>query len=158
MSGLRHWLQELGLEKYEDALRAQDVDLELAPELTEQDLAKIGLSLGHRRKFIAAAARPREAPAPDERRQVTVLFSDVVASSALAAELDPEDLRQLLDEYRAACSSAIGHYEGHVAKFLGDGVLAYFGYPSALEDAAERAVRAGLDVVTQVARVKRPDG
>src|SRR5689334_7493761 len=112
VSGLKRWLQELGLEKYESALRAQDIDLEVAPDLTEQDLEKIGFSLGHRRKFIAGAARLRkgamvgkpvpahEAPAPDERRQVTVLFSDVVASSALATELDPEDLRRLLGDYR----------------------------------------------------------
>jgi len=165
---LKRWLQELGLEKYEAALRAQDIDLGVAPELTEQDLEKLGLSLGHRRKFITAAARLRktaekrvesqEAAAPDERRQVTVLFSDLVASTALAAELDPEDLRRLLGEYRAACTAAIVRYAGHIAQYLGDGVLAYFGYPSALEDAAERAVRAGLDIVAQVARVKRPDG
>lgn len=170
VSELKRWLQELGLERYEPALRAQDIDLEVAPDLTEQDLEKIGFSLGHRRKFIAGAARLRkgagagkpatthEAPVPDERRQVTVLFSDVVASSALATELDPEDLRRLLGEYRAACAGAIERYEGHVAQYLGDGVLAYFGYPSALEDAAERAVRAGLDIVAHVARVKRPDG
>jgi class 3 adenylate cyclase/ABC-type lipoprotein export system ATPase subunit len=168
VSELKRWLQELGLEKYEAALRAQDIDLEVVPELTELDLEKIGFSLGHRRKFITAAAhlrmaaggpaRPQEATAPDERRQVTVLFSDIVASSALAAELDPEDLRRLLGEYRAACAGAIERYEGHVAQYLGDGVLAYFGYPRALEDAAERALRAGLDIVAHVARVKRPDG
>lgn len=174
MSDLMRWLQSLGLERYEETLRAHDVDLNVAPELTGEDLERLGLSLGHRRKFIAAAAKmrvdtkPAGGPAPvsgpgegtahDERRQVTVLFSDLVGSTALAGELDPEDLRRLLSEYRDACAAVIGRYEGHVAQYLGDGVLAYFGYPTAQEHAAERAVRAGLEIVEQVARLKRPDG
>ena len=168
MPDLKRWLAELDLEQYEQALRAHDIDLEVVSELTEQDLEKLGLSLGHRRRFLAAAAKLRgagsergpgqEAVAPDERRQVTVLFSDVVDSTALAAALDPEDMRHVLHEYREVCAVAIERYAGHIAQYLGDGVLAYFGYPRAQEDAAERAVRAALDIVAQVARVKRPDG
>ena len=167
MPDLKRWLAELGLEQYQQALRAHDIDLAVVSALTEQDLEKIGLSLGHRRRFLAAAAKLRgaaserapgqEAVALDERRQVTVLFSDVVDSTALAAALDPEDMRRVLQEYRKVCAAAIERYEGHIAQYLGDGVLAYFGYPRAQEDAAERAVRAGLDIVAQVARVKRPD-
>lgn len=168
MPDLKRWLADLGLEQYEPALRAHDIDSGVLPDLTEKDLEKLGLSLGHRRRFLAAAAKLRgalseRAPAPetvalDERRQVTVLFSDVVDSTALGAALDPEDMRRVLLDYRKVCAAAIERYEGHIAQYLGDGVLAYFGYPKAQEDAAERAVRAGLDIVAQVARVKRPDG
>lgn len=176
MTELHRWLASLGLEKHEASLRSQDVDLSVAPELTEQDLEKLGFSLGHRRKFIAAAARlragtgqavdapvaaapdPHEAGARLERRQVTIVFSDLVGSTALAGRLDPEDMDALLRAYRQACAAVIDRYDGHVAQFLGDGILAYFGYPRAQEHAAERAVRAGLEMVTEVARVPRPDG
>jgi class 3 adenylate cyclase len=169
MSEMVRWLQGLGLEKYCDAFASQDIDLEVAPDLTEQDLEKLGFSLGHRRKFIAAAAKLRQAAAASpaaatvarqqvERRQVTVVFTDLVGSTALAGELDPEDLNRLLEQYRAACASVITRYAGHVAQYLGDGVLAYFGYPRALEHAAERAVRAGLEVVREIGRLQRPGG
>ncbi len=175
MPDFKRWLQGLGLEKYEQTLRGNDVDLNVAPELTEQDLEKLGLSLGHRRKFIAAAAKlragdappagelppaqsPGEEPQAVERRQVTVVFSDLVGSTALAAELDPEDMKRLLGEYRERCTAVIARYDGHVAQFLGDGILVYFGYPVAQEHAAERAVRAGLELVAEVGRLKRPDG
>jgi len=168
MSDLALWLQSLGLEKYEEALRAHDVDLEIASELTEQDLERLGFSLGHRRKFLAAAARLRghEVPRAEaladavevERRQVTVVFTDLVDSTALARKLDPEDLNRLLERYRAACTSVIARYDGHVAQYLGDGILAYFGYPKAQEHAAERAVRAGLEVAAEVGRLERPGG
>ena len=174
VTDLTGWLQSLGFERYEEVFRAHDVDLAIASELTDQDLEKLGLSLGHRRKFIAAAAKLRAGeetvaaptrdapPAADsarlERRQVTVLFSDLVGSTALASRLDPEDMGRLLREYREACAAVIGRYDGHVAQFLGDGILAYFGYPRAQEHAAERAVRAGLEIVADVARLRRPDG
>ena len=168
MPDLARWLRSIGLEKYEEALRAHDVDLEIASELTEQDLETLGFSLGHRRKFLGAAAKlrarelPRAQPAADstgaERRQVTVVFSDLVDSTALARELDPEDLSRLLERYRAACTSVIARYDGHVAQYLGDGILAYFGYPTAQEHAAERAVRAGLEMVAEVGRLARPGG
>ncbi|MEO5844076.1 MAG: adenylate/guanylate cyclase domain-containing protein [Caldimonas sp.] len=174
MTDLQRWLQNLGLQKYEEILRSNDVDLLIALDLTEQDLEKLGLSLGHRRKFIAAAAQlrasdePVAAPAQNspadkdktrlERRQVTIVFSDLVGSTALASGLDPEDMGQLLRDYRGICSAVVGRYDGHVAQFLGDGILAYFGYPKALEHAAERAVRAGLEIVAEVGRLGRPDG
>jgi len=175
MSDFNRWLKEIGLERHADAFSAQDIDLGVAPDLTEPDLEKVGLSVGHRRRFLAAASRlrasaplPTNAPAREEasgalashveRRQVTVVFSDLVGSTALASELDPEDMRRLLNEYRAAIASVIRRYEGHVAQYLGDGILAYFGFPVALEHAAERAVRAGLEIVAAVGRVTRPDG
>ena len=175
MPDIELWLKGLGLDKYAEVLARNDVDLDVAPDLTEQDLEKLGLSLGHRRKFIAAAARLRtgdvqtadhptqaDAARPGstviERRQVTVLFSDLVGSTALTSQLDPEDMDRLLQEYRRACAAIVSRYDGHVAQFQGDGVVAYFGFPAAQERAAERAVRAGLELVVAVARLKRPDG
>ncbi len=175
MSDITPWLQSLGLEKYDELLTSQDIDLAVAPDLTEQDLEKLGLSLGHRRKFIAAAAKLRAAPAapavatklvrsggqPEalvERRQMTVVFIDLVGSTALGGALDPEDLIELLRLYRDACVEVIGKYDGFIAQYLGDGILVYFGFPVAQEHAAERAVRAALEIVEKVARLKRPDG
>lgn len=170
MSDIDSWLQGLGLEKYSDILASHDIDMTVAPDLTEQDLEKLGLSLGHRRKFIAAAARLHGAAAsaavpsiptlaaPVERRQVTVVFIDLVGSTALGRQLDPEDLIQLLRLYREACVAVIGKYDGFIAQYLGDGILIYFGFPQAQEHAAERAVRAGLEIVETVAQLKQPDG
>jgi class 3 adenylate cyclase len=175
MSDFALWLKDLGLEKYSSVLADHDIDLTVAPDLTEQDLEKLGLSLGHRRKFLTAAAKfrpnatsspataaqiPSSAqPAPlAERRQVTVAFIDLVGSTALGSELDPEDLIRLLRQYREACVAAVGKYDGYIAQYLGDGILVYFGFPQALEHAAERAVRAGLETVEKVGRLKRPDG
>jgi class 3 adenylate cyclase/ABC-type lipoprotein export system ATPase subunit len=175
MSDFTLWLQSLGLEKYSEVLANQDIDLTVVPDLTEQDLEKLGLSLGHRRKFLASAAKFRpvttsspDAPAqvqpsvqpapPVERRQVTVVFIDLVGSTALGGALDPEDLIRLLRQYREACTAAISKYDGFIAQYLGDGILVYFGFPQALEHAAERAVRAGLETVEKVGRLKRPDG
>jgi len=175
MSDFRVWLQSLGLEKYCEVFASHDIDLTVAPDLTEQDLETLGLSLGHRRKFISAAAKLRSeassstvAPAqvqpdgqpatPVERRQVTVVFIDLVGSTALSSGLDPEDLIRLLRQYRDACIALIGKYDGFIAQYLGDGIMVYFGFPRALEHAAERAVRAGLEIVDKVGRLKRPDG
>ena len=166
MSDIDIWLQSLGLEKYREVLASHDIDLTVVPDLTEQDLEKLGLSLGHRRKFITAAARlPGVAaaastpqPTPAERRQVTVVFIDLVGSTALGSQLDPEDLIRLLALYREACVAVIGKYDGFIAQYLGDGILVYFGFPQAQEHAAERAVRAGLDIVEAVAQLKQPDG
>ena len=175
MSDFMLWLQNLSLEKYSAILASHDIDLTVVPDLTEQDLEKLGLSLGHRRKFLAAAAKLRpEAPSspvasaqiqpssmpapPVERRQVTVVFIDLVGSTALGSELDPEDLIRLLRQYRDACVAAVGKYDGYVAQYLGDGILVYFGFPLALEHGAELAVRAGLEIVEKVGRLKRPDG
>jgi class 3 adenylate cyclase len=175
MSDFTLWLQGLGLEKYREVLADHDIDLTVVPDLTEQDLEKLGLSLGHRRKFLTAAAklRPGTASSPvapaqvppssqpaslAERRQVTVVFIDLVGSTALGNELDPEDLIRLLRQYRDACVAAVGKYDGYIAQYLGDGILVYFGFPLALEHAAELAVRAGLEIVEKVGRLKRPDG
>ena len=175
MSDFTLWLQGLGLEKYSAVLASHDIDLAVVPDLTEQDLEQLGLSLGHRRKFLTAAAKFRaetasspvasaqvQPPGPlvpqAERRQVTVVFIDLVGSTALGSELDPEDLIRLLQQYREACVAAVGKYDGYIAQYLGDGILVYFGFPLALEHAAELAVRAGLETVEQVGRLKRPDG
>ena len=167
------WLRDLGLEDYTQAFRANHIDAQVLPRLTADDLSAIGItSVGHRRRLLdaiaaldqgrapaaleptPAAARPFEA----ERRQLTVLFCDVVGSTELSARLDPEDLREVMRAYQAACADVVGRLEGHVARFLGDGVLAYFGWPRAHEDDAERAVRAGLQLVRQVARLEARAG
>jgi class 3 adenylate cyclase len=175
MSDITLWLQGLGLEKYSEVLASHDVDLAVAPDLTDDDLEKMGLSLGHRRKFIAAAVKLRAATAPSaaaaaqgqsspqsappvERRQVTVVFIDLVGSTALGSTLDPEDLIRLLRQYREACVAVISKYDGFIAQYLGDGIMVYFGFPVAQEHAAERAVRAGLEIVEKVGRLKQPDG
>jgi class 3 adenylate cyclase/DNA-binding transcriptional ArsR family regulator len=174
MSDIQPWLVDLGLERYLEVLRRNDVDLAVAADLSEQDLEQLGLSLGHRRRFLAAAAllRPPQpslpvspaAAAPPtglpqvERRQVTVVFADLVGSAALSSQMDPEDFNRLLHGYRDVCAAMILKYDGHVAQYLGDGVLAYFGYPRGQEQAAERAVRAGLDIVREVERLQHRDG
>jgi class 3 adenylate cyclase/ABC-type lipoprotein export system ATPase subunit/tetratricopeptide (TPR) repeat protein len=175
MSDFTLWLRSLGLEKYGAVFASHDIDLTVVPDLTEQDLEKLGLSLGHRRKFLTAAAtfrpvttsapvasaqvQPPNQPAPPvERRQVTVVFIDLVGSTALGSELDPEDLIRLLRQYRDVCVAAVGKYDGYIAQYLGDGILVYFGFPLALEHGAELAVRAGLETVESVGRLKRPDG
>ena len=153
------WLRGLGLERYAAAFRNNDVDGEVLPELTSDDLISIGVtSVGHRRKLLAAIASlgtappaatvtdaPRDAPAPAdaERRQLTVMFCDLVGSTPLAARLDPEDLREVIGAYHRTVADAVAGFDGFVAKYMGDGVLVYFGYPRAHEDDAERAVRAG---------------
>jgi class 3 adenylate cyclase/tetratricopeptide (TPR) repeat protein len=177
MSDLRDWLRRNKFEQYADAFEANDIDLDILPELTEADLEKLGVSLGNRRRLMKAIAeRASDAqkspsglststPAPAaefsveaERRQVTVLFSDLVGSTALSATLDPELLGALIRRYQDAAAGAIGRFGGFVAKFMGDGVLAYFGFPRAFEDAAGRAVRAALAIVAEVGGIERPDG
>jgi class 3 adenylate cyclase/predicted ATPase len=177
------WLRGLGLEQYERAFRDNAVDAEVLPELTSEDLKDLGVvQVGHRRKLLSAiaalharpagapaadaaaaapvvpgsAAPPRAAPEPShaERRQLTVLFCDLVDSTALSARLDPEDLREVIRAYQDACAGAIARFDGIVAKFMGDGVLAYFGFPRAHEDEAERAVQAGLAIVAAVSRLQ----
>ena len=154
------WLRGLGLEQYETLFRENDIDAEVLGDLTDGDLEKIGVSLGHRKrlvKAVAALAGPAPAPAAAatpippvtdaaERRQLTVMFCDLVGSTAMSARLDPEDMREVIRAYQDACSGAVARYDGFVAKFMGDGVLAYFGFPRAHEEDAERAVRAGLDI------------
>jgi len=166
MGDLRDWLLRHKFEQYADAFEANDIDLDILPELTEDDLGKLGVSLGNRRRLMKAIAEhasdageaaPKPEPASSgegERRQVTVMFSDLVGSTALSARMDPEDLREVIAVYQKCVASSVQRFGGFVAKYLGDGVLVYFGYPQAHEDDAERAVRAGLELIAAVGALK----
>src|ERR1700676_4725880 len=170
------WLRSLGLERYEAAFRENEIDERVLPSLTLEDLKEIGVGpVGHRRMLLEAIAALRgdtggNAPSADvattssdlnvspedraERRQVTVMFSDLVGSTALSARMDPEDLREVISAYQNSVAEAVGRFVGFVAKYMGDGVFIYFGYPHAHEDDAERAVRAGLQLVTAIGDLK----
>jgi class 3 adenylate cyclase len=159
------WLRGLGLERYEAAFRNNDVDAAVLPELTADDLVSIGvISVGHRRKLLAAiavlgnetpaAATGPPAKADAERRQLTVMFCDLVGSTALSARLDPEDLREVIGAYHAAAGGVVAAFDRFIAKYMGDGVLIYFGHPRAHEDDAERAVRTGLGLIDAVGRLE----
>jgi class 3 adenylate cyclase len=166
---VRVWLQRLGLERYVPAFRDNEIDWEVLPKLTSEDLREIGIAaIGHRRKLLdAIAALVAAVPVADftgsrdgipiivdaERRQLTVMFCDLVGSTPLATRLDPEDLRELIGAYHRAVAGVVVEFDGFVAKYMGDGVLAYFGYPRAHEDDAERAVWAGLGIVNAVCRL-----
>ena len=159
------WLRGLGLQSYEQAFRDNGVDLGVLPRLTSDDLKEIGVqAVGHRRKILEAinllpmdqtAAR---APTSAERRQLTIMFVDLVGSTDLSRRVDPEELREIMRAYQNAVAGEIARLEGHVAKFMGDGVLAYFGWPRASEDAAERAIRAGLAVAAAVGAISVDKG
>jgi class 3 adenylate cyclase/predicted ATPase len=162
------WLRGIGLAQYAEMFRANDIDIELLGRLTNDDLKDIGVvSFGHRKKLLEAIAElagtfpvsPQPASEPKardaaERRQVTVMFSDLVASTALSARMDPEDLREVISAYQKCVAETVRRFGGFVAQYLGDGVLVYFGYPEAHEDDAERAVRAGLELIPAVAGLK----
>jgi class 3 adenylate cyclase/predicted ATPase len=163
------WLRGIGLAQYAEMFRANDIDIELLGRLTNDDLKDIGVvSLGHRKKLLEAIAElagavpvsPQpaliEPKTPDtaERRQVTVMFSDLVGSTALSARMDPEDLREVISAYQKCVAETVRRFGGFVAKYMGDGVLVYFGYPQAHEDDAERAVRAGLELIAAVTGLK----
>ncbi len=169
--GIADWLRQLGLERYEPVFRDHEIDWEVLPELTEGDLEKLGLPLGPRKKLLKAIAgltgtptavltepAPHLRPVPPEaeRRQLTVMFVDLVGSTALSRRLDPEDMSAVIRAYQGTVAGEITRFEGHVAKFMGDGVLAYFGWPQAHEDEAERAVRTGLAIVEAVPRLSSP--
>src|SRR5499427_4452620 len=175
MKTIGDWLSQVGMHDYTQRFAENGIDLDIVAELTDQDLEKIGVtSLGHRRKLLRAIANLKAAekvasvaaaavapPAPRtadtaERRQVTVMFSDLVGSTALAARMDPEDLRELISAYHKCVAETVRRFGGFVAQYLGDGVLVYFGYPEAHEDDAERAVRAGLEVITALGAIKTP--
>ena len=167
------WLRELGLEQYEAAFRANDVDAEVLPTLTADDFKDMGItSIGHRRRLLEAIAALRSkagalevlapsSPAPPidpstqpevsettaERRPLSVMFCDLVGSTALSARLDPEDLREVIRAYQACVATIIQKFNGFIARYVGDGVLIYFGWPQAHESDAERAVRAGLAAI-----------
>jgi class 3 adenylate cyclase len=172
------WLRSLGLEKYEAVLRDNEIDDAVLSKLTEDHLRELGLPLGARLKLIDAIAvlgssvstasisaksppigstslaTSATAGSGGERRQVTVMFSDLVGSTALSTRLDPEDLREVISAYQKCVAETVQRFGGFVAKYMGDGVLIYFGYPQAHEDDAERAVRAGLELIQTVARLR----
>ena len=162
------WLRSLGMQQYEVAFRDNAIDAAILPELTADDLKDLGVNLvGHRRRLLAAIAalRADDCPAPAapadqgapasaaERRQLTVMFCDLVGSTELSARLDPEDLRDVIAAYHRTVADVARGFDGFVAKYMGDGVLIYFGYPQAHEDDAERAVRTGLGIIESVARL-----
>jgi class 3 adenylate cyclase/tetratricopeptide (TPR) repeat protein len=164
------WLQGLGLAKYLKAFEDNEIDFATLPYLTEHMLEQIGLPIGPRAKLLAAISKLPSSQVPDpehiepaaqrqeaERRQITVMFSDLVGSTELAARLDPEELRSVLEAYQRTCGAIVERYEGYVAQYRGDGMLAYFGWPAAHEDAAERAVRAGLELVKAVNAITGPE-
>jgi class 3 adenylate cyclase len=170
------WLRSLGLGKYEAIFRENDIDETVLRSLTHENLRELGVaSFGHRVKLLDAiaalrndasgkapsvdAATTSSAPTPHpedraERRQVTVMFSDLVGSTALSARMDPEDLREVISAYQKCVAETVQRFSGFVAKYMGDGVLVYFGYPQAHEDDAERAVRAGLELVAALGALK----
>jgi class 3 adenylate cyclase len=167
------WLRGLGLGRYEVVFRDSEIDADVLPELTDQHLKDLGVSLGHRLKILRAiralvgTAPSFEQPTPQsepkardtaERRQLTVMFCDLVGSTAMSARLDPEDMRGIIGAYHKCCASLIERNGGFTAKYMGDGVLAYFGYPRAHEHDAERAVRAGLAIVEAAPKLKTAAG
>jgi hypothetical protein len=161
------WLRGIGLEQYAQTFRDNAIDADVLRDLTDEHLRELGLPLGARLKLLRAVAAlstgqtpvspeiTTPAPRTDaERRQVTVMFSDLVGSTALSARMDPEDLREIISAYQKCVAETMQHFGGCVAKYMGDGVLVYFGYPQAHEDDAERAVRAGLKLVAAVGALK----
>ncbi len=175
MQTVRQWLEQLGLLQYAEVFERNAVDLNLAKDLTQRDLRDLGVELlGHRKVLLRAIAElngtqasavtvqavkdqlpPERSPSVEaERRQLTVMFCDLVGSTELATKLDPEQLRDLMQVYQRACGEVIARYEGHVAQYLGDGLMVYFGWPRAHEDDAARAIRAGLEVAQAVSSLK----
>jgi class 3 adenylate cyclase/tetratricopeptide (TPR) repeat protein len=171
MHQIAEWLEKLGMSEYAQRFAENRIDFSVLPDLTDQDMEKLGVVLGDRRKMlraianlevqsadvvsVAAAAPPKPSPLDTaERRQVTVMFSDLVGSTALSARMDPEDLRVVISAYQKCVAETVQRFGGFVAKYMGDGVLIYFGYPQAHEDDAERAVRAGLELVAAVGGLK----
>jgi class 3 adenylate cyclase/predicted ATPase len=175
---IAEWLRALGLERYEATFRENDINAELLPNLTADDLKDLGItSVGHRRQLLDATAALRRkytqandpprfstdptehhgaSAATAERRQITVMFTDLVGSTMLSTQLDPEDLREVIGRYRAMVAATLGRFDGFVAKYMGDGVLAYFGYPNAREHDAEQAARAGLALIDAIRELPAP--
>src|SRR6516164_2254389 len=164
------WLRSLGLERYEAVFRDNEIDADVLHDLTDNHLREMGVALGARLKLLKAIAAlsPRAEPASRtpavalaslavdaaERRQVTVMFSDLVGSTSLSARMDPEDLREVISAYQKCVAETVHRFDGFVARYMGDGIVVYFGYPQAHEDDAERAVRAGLELITAVTALK----
>src|SRR5262245_332596 len=167
MRGVADWLASIGLAQYAQCFAENAIDLSVVPDLTEQDLKDLGVLLGHRRKILraiaeldSAASKPaetlNESPPRDEgeRRHLTVMFCDLVGSTALSACLDPEDMQRVIASYHACIGEVVGRFQGMIARYMGDGVLAYFGYPRAQEDDVDQAVRAALALVEAIANVR----
>src|SRR5215831_14406478 len=169
MSEIRRWLETIGLGQYADAFEANDIDIDLLTQVDDQSLKDIGMSsAGHRLRIrnaitkLGAHVQSETADGPlmsagaasAERRQVTVMFSDLVGSTALSARMDPEDLREVISAYQKCVAETVQRFGGFVAKYMGDGVLVYFGYPQAHEDDAERAIRCGSEAVHRVSQLK----
>jgi class 3 adenylate cyclase/tetratricopeptide (TPR) repeat protein len=172
MTALGQWLAEIGLGSFDVVFSSNKIDFDVIRSLTDADLRELGLALGDRRRLLQAVAkldeqRPADFSSPaialtppqgaaiplgGERRQLTVMFCDLVGSTALSEKLDPEELRSLLHAYRTLCGEVIARYDGFVARYVGDGILTYFGWPSAHEDDSERALRAALEIVHSVKR------
>jgi class 3 adenylate cyclase len=168
MQQIADWLNKLGMSEYAKRFADNDIDISVLRLLTDQDLKELGLSLGHRRKMLAAIEELKGTPPAAtqfpgktglnpqdvaERRQLTVMFCDLVGSTDLSTRLDPEDLRSIIGSYHRCCTELVERNGGFVAKYMGDGVLSYFGYPQAHEHDAERAVRTGLNLVEAVPKL-----
>jgi class 3 adenylate cyclase len=173
MQQIADWLKELGMSEYTERFAENRIDLSVLPDLTDQHLEKLGIALGDRlkilraiREFSGAAVAAAQSPAATarvaqdsaERRQLTVMFCDLVGSTSLSARLDPEDLRGIIGAYHSCCTEQVERNGGFVAKYMGDGVLTYFGYPQANEHDAERSVRAGLALVEALPMLKTAAG
>jgi class 3 adenylate cyclase/predicted ATPase len=170
-AALKRWLETVDLGQYNELFVQHRIGLDILPDLTEQDLVELGLPLGDRKRLqraVASLARSVKGPAGGrsvgegaaasaERRQLTVMFCDMVGSTALAEQFDPEDVRDMIASFRERCVSVVKRYEGFAARYLGDGILVYFGYPNAHEDDAERSVRAALDIVRSLSSARASD-
>jgi len=174
MQQIADWLKKLGMSEYAPRFVENRVDLSVLPDLTDQDLEKLGVLLGDRHKMLRAirdlgnssvAATAPPAPVATEparrddaeRRQLTVMFTDLVGSTALSTKLDPEDLRLVIGAYHKCVAETVTRFGGFIGRYMGDGALVYFGYPQAHEDDAERAVRAGLTLVEAVRSLTAPE-
>src|SRR5215471_1755369 len=162
MQQISDWLNQLGMSEYAERFVENRIDFSILPDLTEQHLKDLGIALGDRLKLLRAirditpassakfsSSEPKAAEVA-ERRQVTVMFCDLVGSTALSARMDPEDLREVIAAYQRCVADVVRRFDGFVARYVGDGVLVYFGYPNAHEDDAERAVRTALELVARI--------
>jgi class 3 adenylate cyclase/predicted ATPase len=180
VTNVRDWLEDLGLGQYVDRFEADDIDLDVMPSMSDPDLEKLGVSMGHRKRLLKAIAELNNVPASPlssdtisvaprgsspssstlaegERRQLTVLFCDMVGFTELASRVDPEILQNIIRIYEDTCAASITRYEGYVFQRLGDGIVAFFGYPLAHEGEAERAIRAGLDIIEALSTLDVPE-
>jgi class 3 adenylate cyclase/tetratricopeptide (TPR) repeat protein len=165
MKSMDEWLASIGLQAYAHRFRESAIDMSVVDELTEQDLDRIGVLDAHRRKLLNAIAELKRSQFSEqqglfvagreeaERRQLTVMFCDMVGSTAMSAHLDPEDMRKIVMGFHARVSNVVKQYGGTIARYMGDGVLAYFGYPHAQEDYAEQAVHGGLALIDEIANL-----